>query len=91
MSQKQVIKMACIYRQKYRMGPKVRLQPFMLGCHPKNRGGVKLSGLQVTKLLIELLERGFDSEEADCGGIVIESKMSMVMDYNVAACDGDPS
>ena len=28
-------------------------------------------------------------EEADCGGIAIEST-SMVMDYNKKACDGDP-
>ena len=63
----------------------------MVGLHPKNSGGVKLSGLAVINLLVELLEKGFDPEEADCGGIVIESTAaSMVMDYNKKACDGDP-
>ena len=54
----------------------------------RNRGGANLSGLRVLKL-IDLLIQGFDGEEADCGGIVVESA-SMVMDHNVNACSGDP-
>ena len=48
-----------------------------------------MSGLRVMELTKQLLEKGFDEEEADCGGVVVESA-SMVMDYNVAACAGDP-
>ena len=87
----QLIKIACAMRQKYKQGCKVRLQPFLVGFHPKNRGGAKLSGLHVIALMRELLEKGFDKEEADCGGIVVESGgTSMVMDYNVEACAEDP-
>ena len=83
-SGQQIIKVACAFRHKYRKGQKLRLPPCMVGFHPANRGGVKLSGLAVINLLVELLEKGFDPEEADCGGIVIESA-SMVMDYNKKA------
>jgi hypothetical protein len=90
-SGQQIIKVACAFRHKYRKGQKLRLSPCMVGFHPKNRGRVKLSGVAVMHLLLELLEKGFDPEEADCGGIVIESTAtSMVMDYNKKACDGDP-
>lgn len=41
-------------------------------------------------MLNSFFENGFDAEEADCGGIVIESKASMVMDYNTEMCSGDP-
>ena len=84
----QLIKVACALRYKYRKGKKVRLLPCLVGWHPQNRGGAKLSGLRVLELTLDLLKKGFDAEEADCGGIVIES--SMVMDFNVNACAGDP-
>ena len=84
----QLIKVACALRYKYRKGKKVRLLPCLVGWHPQNRGGAKLSGLRVLELTLDLLRKGFDAEEADCGGIVIES--SMVMDFNVDACAGDP-
>ena len=84
----QMIKVAAALRTKYRKGEKVRLPPFIVGFHPSNRGGAKLSGIRVLELMIKILEAGFDPEEADCGGIVVES--SMVMAYNVDACEGDP-
>ena len=84
----QLIKVACALRFKYRKGKKVRLLPCLVGFHPENRGGAKLSGMRVLELTIDLLTKGFDDEEADCGGVVIES--AMVMAYNVDACAGDP-
>ena len=88
----QLIKVAAALRLKYRKGSKERLYPWVVGFHMKNRGGAKLSGLRVLELMKELLRVGFDAEEADCGGIVIESELtsSMVMDYNVQSCEGDP-
>ena len=63
--------------------------PRLVGFHPQNRGGAKLSGLRVLELMLDLLRKGFDEEEADCGGIVIEST-AVVMAFNVDACGGDP-
>ena len=85
----QLIRLACVFRTKYRQGEKVRLPPVLVGVHPDNRGGAKMSGLRVLELLKLLLENGFDGEEADCGGVVIAST-SMVMEFNVMACAGDP-
>ena len=84
----QLIKVACALRFKYRKGKKVRLLPCLVGFHPLNRGGAKLSGMRVVELMLELILKGFDEEEADCGGVVVES--AMVMAYNVDACSGDP-
>ena len=75
----QLIKVAAALRMKYRKGAKVRLAAFLVGFHPSNRGGAKLSGLRVMELMKQLLEKGFDEEEADCGGVVVESA-SIVMD-----------
>ena len=85
----QLIRVACALRSKYRKGSKVRLPPCLVGFHPQNRGGAKLSGLRVLELTRNLLEKGFDDEEADCGGIVVECA-TMVMVYNANACSGDP-
>ena len=85
----QLVKISCALRFKYRQGEKVRLPPFLVGFHPDNRGGAKMSGIRVLELLKTLLENGFDFEEADCGGVVIASA-SMVMEFNLTACAGDP-
>ena len=88
----QLIKVAAALRLKYRKGSKERLYPWVVGFHMKNRGGAKHSGLRVLELTKELLRVGFDAEEADCGGIVIDSELtlSMVMGYNFRFCTGDP-
>ena len=87
----QLIKVACALRVKYRRSEKVRLQPFQVGFHPRNRGGAELSGIRCLDLTKLLVKQGYDDEEADCGGVVVESgPVSMVMDHNVAACAGDP-
>ncbi len=86
----QLIKVACALRMKYRKGDKVRLAPFLVGFHPRNRGGLKPSGMRILELLCILIQKGFDAEEADCGGIVVDCQTSMVMVYNTEMCSGDP-
>ena len=49
-----------------------------------------MSGLRVLELEKLLIDKGFDAEEADVGGVAVEDLTSMVMDYNEAMCAGDP-
>ena len=84
----QLIKRAAALKFKYRKGQKIRIPPCLVGFHHQNRGGAKLSGLRVLELTFDLLKKGCDEEEADCGNVVIET--AMVMAYNVDSCAGDP-
>ena len=83
-----LIKNAMLLRQKYRVpGNKVRLSPFLLGVHPQNRAGAHMSGNRVLELFKYLLEKGFDQEEADCGGVCVQS--AEVEAFNINMCRGD--
>ena len=53
----QLIKAAAALRMKYRKGEKVRFAACLVGFHPNNRGGAKLSGLRVMELMKQLLEK----------------------------------
>ena len=89
-----LISRSAALRSKYRVSDtKTRLQPWLLGFHPKNRSGVPPNGDRCLNLTKSLVSYGFDPEEADTGGICCEPHPSRIDDYhiyNVKSCQGNP-
>ncbi len=88
-----MVRRAAALRTKYRRpGGSVRIPVEQVGFHPKNRDGQPPNGSRCLELFKEILEVGFDGEESDNGGIVVEATAgsSTIHKFNRDACDGDP-
>ena len=67
-----VIKRAAALRCKYRLpGCPVRIVPDQLGFHPCNRDGQPPNAERCNDLCGRILQIGFDSAEADAGGVCV--------------------
>ncbi len=88
-----MVRKAAACRIKYRReGGLVRIPVEQVGFHPTNRDGQPPNGSRCMELFKEILDVGFDAEESDNGGIVVEARPGSraVHDFNREACDGDP-
>jgi hypothetical protein len=88
-----MVRRAAALRTKYRrQGGLVRIPVEQVGFHPKNRDGQPPNGSRCMELFREILDVGFDAEESNNGGIVVEAHpgSTAVYDFNREACFGDP-
>ena len=70
-----VVQRAAAFRAKYKVNTTpVRVSPWQIGWHPSNRGGNPPSGLRCKALVQQILNRGFDKDEADCGGVLVQER-----------------
>ena len=86
-----IITRAAAFRVKYRKHASVRLGISQVGFHPANRDGQPPSSARCVSLLQEILDIGFDVDEANAGGVVVESvtNQAKLVDFNIEACEGD--
>jgi len=78
---------------KYRLpGNRVRLPVEQIGFHPNNRDGAAPNGSRCLQLFKEILADGYDADEANFGGICVQSPAGSraIHDFNVKSCAGDP-
>ncbi len=63
-----------------------------VGFHPANRDGQPPNGARCMELLRDIMEIGFDSDEANAGGIVVASPPgnAAIHNFNKTSCDLDP-
>ena len=88
-----MIKKAAAFRIKYRkQGSPFRLPPDNVGFHPFNRDGQPPNGLRCLDLCKDILNIGYDTGEADTGGIAVEEKPghTRLHDFNTQVCAKDP-
>ena len=88
-----MVRLAAALRHRYRRpGGLVRIPVESVGFHPMNRDGQPPNGSRCGELFKEIFDVGFDAEESDNGGIVVEAKPGSIVlhDFNKNACDGDP-
>ena len=88
-----MIRRAAAYRVKYgREGGPIRIPIEQVGFHPRNRDGQPPNGSRCSELFKDILAVGFDAEDADSGGIVVEVRpgCTLIHEFNRDACDGDP-
>ena len=67
-----IITRAASFRVRYRKHASVRLAISQVGFHPANRDGQPPSSARCVSLLQEITQIGFDVEEANSGGVVVE-------------------
>ena len=82
---------AAAFRAKYQVGDPQRVPPGQIGFHPANRGGEPPNGDRCKTLCKAILSKGFDKDEADFGGLLVQDKSgsSRFHDYNVNVCAGN--
>ena len=86
-----LVRVAAAYRLKYRISDaRMRIAPQHVGFHPKNRGGEPPCGERCEGLFGDIFKSGFDPEEADCGGVLVQERpgQQAVHVFNVKACEG---
>ena len=87
-----VIKRAAALREKYKRGTDSMVVPVeQVGFHPANRNNVPPNGSRCNSLCDEILEIGFDIEEANTFGVVVAEGpgLTTFLDYNKQACAQD--
>ena len=90
--QTSLIQRAFALRAKYRINERnVRVAPNHIGFHPANRNGQPPSADRCASLLSDILGQGFDANEADCNGALVQETpgKTTVHDFNMKSCDGD--
>ena len=88
-----LIRRAASFRIKYRRHEQLlRLPIEQVGFHPKNRDGQPPNGERCCQLAEDIARLGFDRDEADAGGVVVEQRPSFttIADFNQKACELDP-
>ena len=88
-----MIRLAAALRTKYRRGGgPCRIPVESVGFHPKNRDGQPPNGSRCAELFKDIYGVGFDAEESNNGGVVVEATpgSTVLHDFNKKACDGDP-
>ena len=88
-----MIRQAAAFRIKYRqVGSPFRFPVEMVGFHPCNRDGQPPNGMRCLELCKDILSIGYDSGEADSGGIVVQEKpgSTRLHEFNTLACADDP-
>lgn len=89
-----IIRRAAALRVKYRRhdGALIRIPVEQVGFHPSNRDGQPPSGSRCLELARDILQVGFDVQEANCGGVLVAARPGdfSIHDFNEAGCDGDP-
>ena len=63
-----------------------------VGFHPANRDGQPPTSARCESLLGEILDIGFDVEEANTGGVCVESlpdQKRQLQKFNTESCEGD--
>jgi hypothetical protein len=90
---RRLVQLALAFRAKYRVndrGEKLRVMPHLIGFHWANRGGQSVNGQRCQTLLRTILKDGFDPEEANNCGILVQEKpmADTIHQWNVRACDG---
>ena len=79
------VRLAAALRTKYRRGGGVvRIPVESVGFHPKNRDGQPPNGSRCAELFKDIFGVGFDAEESDNGGVVVEAKpgSTVLHDFN---------
>ena len=87
-----LIRHAFALRAKYRVNERyVRVAPNHIGFHPANRNGQPPSAERCVCLLSGILGQGFDSNEADCNGVLVQETpgKTNIHDFNMQSCDGN--
>ena len=88
-----VIRQAAAFRIKYRKAEcPFRMPVDPVGFHLGNRDGQPPNGMRCLELRKDILSIGYDSGEADSGGIAVEEKPggTRLQDFNTLACADDP-
>lgn len=86
---KALVQASLVLRAKYRVSPgTTRIIPSMVGFHWANRGGQPVSSDHVASLASEILQNGFDPNEADNTAILVQESPGSrrIHDYNVNSC-----
>ena len=78
-----MIKIAAAFRDKYRVAH-AHLPIEQVGFHPRNRDGQPPHGERCVGLGCDILEIGFDEEDANTAGVVVQEKpgTSTIVDFN---------
>ena len=87
-----MVRRAAALRAKYRRdGGPICLPVEQVGFHPCNRNGQPPNGTRVVELCTEILAVGFDAEEANVGGLVVEAApgSDRLHKFNADACEND--
>ena len=89
-----LVQQAAALKVKYRAFTEpVRVPPSLIGFHPANRSGEPPNGDRCRKLFDSIYKGGFDDNEADCGGVLVQEKPggTAYHDYNVRFAKGATS
>jgi len=89
-----LVRKALALRAKFRVSTdKVRVAPGHIGFHPANRNGEPPSAERCIALLENFLGGGFDPGEADCNGVLTQSRPmdASIHDFNMKSCEGNPN
>ena len=87
-----MIKRAAAFREKYRVASASGHLPVeQVGFHPCNRDGQPPNGERCVGLCCDILDIGFDVEDANTSGIAVQEKpgATRIHDFNHAACEAD--
>ncbi len=70
----------------------MRVPPGLIGFHPSNRGGQAPNGERCMSLLKTIIRDGYDAEEGDYAGILVQEKPlgNAVQLFNNTSLEGDP-
>ena len=72
--QQKLCRQAAAFRAKYQVGEPQRVPPGQIGFHPANRGGEPPNADRCKTLFREIFEKGFDPEEADFNGLLVQDE-----------------
>ena len=86
-----IVRQAAAFRLKYRKLTKIRIPVIQIGFHPANGHGQPPSASRCISLLQDIVDIGFDSEEADNNAVCVEAMPGdqSIQQFNRIAIDGD--
>ena len=85
-----IVRQAAAYRTKYKKQMKIRIPVIQIGFHPANGHGQPPSASRCISLLQDILDIGFDAEEADNNAVCVEANRGdeSIQEFNREAVDG---
>ena len=88
-----IVRQAAAFRMKYKKQTKIRIPVIQIGFHPANGHGQPPSSSRCISLLQDIVEIGFDAEEADNNAVCVEALLGdhSIQEFNRRATDGDDS
>ena len=86
-----IVRQAAAFRSKYKKSVKIRIQVIKIGFHSANGHGQPPSASRCISLLQDIVDIGFDSEEADSNAVCVEAMPGdqSVHKFNREAVDGN--